>query len=109
MLGRGAVFSAWRWGDGDGDPASPRAIRDQAIVAQLRVRRDCPGGLWVLADGRYALSGPVGAVGGRNELSDWAFRRMRKVEADERAWLQTVVGALAADRQDTRRPGDGRV
>jgi cell volume regulation protein A len=103
MVGRGAVFTAWRWGDGDGDPADPGAIRDQPTIAQLRVRRDTPGGLWVLADGRYGLSGPIGAVGGRGELSDWALRRMRRVGNDERAWLQTVVGALAADRHETRR------
>ena len=30
-------------------------------------------------------------------VSDWARRRMRQAEADERAWLQTVIGALAAD------------
>jgi hypothetical protein len=56
----------------------------------------------VLADGRYAVTGPVGAVGGRGELSDWALRRMRRAGGDERAWLQTVVGALAADRHETR-------
>jgi cell volume regulation protein A len=102
MHGRGAVFSAWPWGDQDGDPAQPGAIRDTPIIAQLRMRRDEPGGLWVLADGRYAVSGPVGAVGGRRELNEWAVRRMRKVSVDERAWLQTVVGALAADRHETR-------
>jgi cell volume regulation protein A len=102
LHGRGPVFSSWRWGDGDGDPATAHAVRDQPVVAQLRVRRDTPGALFVLADGRYALTGPVGAVGGRGELSDWALRRMRGASADERAWLQTVVGALAADRHDAR-------
>jgi cell volume regulation protein A len=108
MHGRGAVFSAWRWTDGDGDPAHPLAVRDTPVIAQLRMRRDEPGGLWVLGDGRYALTGPIGAVGGRRELSDWALRRMRRVEADERAWLQTVVGALAADRHETRGVGGTR-
>jgi cell volume regulation protein A len=99
---RGPVFSAWSWGPEDGDPEQPETIRGQAVIAQLRMRRDVPGGLWVLADGRYGLSGPVGALGGRGELSAWALRRMRKVESDERAWLQTVVGALAADRHELR-------
>jgi hypothetical protein len=52
----------------------------------------------VLADGRYAVTGPLAAVGSRRDLTEWARRRMRAVDADERAWLQNVIGALAADR-----------
>ena len=102
--GRRSVFTAWRWGERDGDPANPGAIRGQATVAQLRMRRDQPGGLWVLEDGRYAISGPIGAVGGLQDLSDWARRRMPNASGDERNWLQTVLGALAADRHEGR-PG----
>jgi cell volume regulation protein A len=102
LTGRGPVFSAWRWTAADGDPRQPPGVRGQPVVAQLRVRRDEPGGLWVLADGRYAVTGRVAALGGRSEVSAWALRRMRKVAGDERAWLQTVVGALAADRHETR-------
>jgi cell volume regulation protein A len=102
LRGRGPVFSSWRWSAGDGDPRQPPGVRGQPVVAQLRIRRDEPGGLWVLGDGRYAVTGRVAAVGGRSEVSDWALRRMRKVASDERAWLQTVVGALAADRHETR-------
>jgi hypothetical protein len=36
-------------------------------------------------------------VGGRTQLSQWARRRMSRVSADERAWLQTVIGALATE------------
>src|SRR3954447_17877082 len=49
-VGRKPVFSAWRWAERDGDPAHVVAVRGQAVVAQLRIRRDEPGGLWVLAD-----------------------------------------------------------
>ena len=96
--GRTPVFSAWPWREErDGDAGGPEAIRGQPVVAQLRVRRDRPGGLWVLEDGRYAITGPIAALGGRGELSHWARRRLPRAEADERAWLQTVIGALAAD------------
>jgi cell volume regulation protein A len=78
-------------------PAAPETIRGQPIVAQLRVRRDRDGGLWVLGDGRYAITGPIAAVGGRGELSSWARRRIRRADNDEKAWLQTVIGALASD------------
>ena len=69
------------------------------MVAQLRVRRDVPGCLVALEDGRYAMVGPLVAVGARQLLSSWAMRRLRRLPADdsERAWLQNVVGALAAD------------
>ena len=96
--GRMPVFSAWPWREEvSGDAAAPEAIRGQPIVAQLRVRRDRAGGLWVLADGRYAITGPIAAVGGRGELSSWARRRIRRADSDEKAWLQTVIGALASD------------
>ena len=37
--------------------------------------------------------------GPRADLSGWARRRLRTLDADaaERVWLQNVVGALAAD------------
>ena len=103
--GRKSVFSTWRWSERDGDPANPGAIRGQATVSQLRMRRDQPGGLWVLADGRYAISGPIGAVGGSDDMSDWARRRMPNASGDERNWLQTVLGAIAADRHEARAGG----
>jgi cell volume regulation protein A len=67
------------------------------VVDQLRVRRDRPGGLFALEDGRYAVTGAVLAVGSRGDLTAWARRRMSSADADERAWLQTVIGALALD------------
>jgi cell volume regulation protein A len=102
-LGRKPVFSAWPWSEArDGDPAQAVTVRGVAVVAQLRIRRDQPGGLWVLADGRYAVTGIVAATGGRSDLSDWAVKRLRSASGDERAWLQTVIGALAADRHEMR-------
>jgi cell volume regulation protein A len=95
--GRRPVFSSWRWTDADGDPSAVQEVRGMRAIEQIRIRRDCPGGLWALVDGRYALSGPLGAIGSRQDLSAWARRRMRAAEPDERAWLQTVIGALASD------------
>jgi cell volume regulation protein A len=95
--GREPIMTARPWTDSDGDPAQPGMIAGRRVVEQLRVRRDCPGGLFVLDDGRYALGGPVLAVGGRTQMSAWARRRMSRVSQDERAWLQTVIGALATE------------
>ena len=96
-LGREAVFSTGGWREEDGDPAHPEQIGGRGVIEQLRIRRDEPGGLFVLDDGRYAVTGPLYAIGTRLAVSDWARRRMRTASADEKAWLQTVIGALAAD------------
>jgi cell volume regulation protein A len=95
--GREAVFSTGAWREQDGDPAHPDAVGGRPVVEQLRIRRDAPGGLWVLEDGRYAVTGPLYAIGTRLAVSEWARRRMRPAEPDEKAWLQTVIGALAAE------------
>jgi cell volume regulation protein A len=86
----------------DGSAAHPRAVAGAEVVAQLRVRRDVPGALVALDDGRYAIVGPLIAVGGRQLLWSWSTRRLRRLRHDdsERAWLQNVIGALAADIQE---------
>ena len=106
--GRRPIFTVWSWNEQhDGDVSRPRTIADEPVVDQLRIRRDQPGGLWVLADGRYAITGPLAAVGSRRDLTEWSRRRMRNVTADELAWLQNVIGALAADRTaPATRPSD---
>ena len=106
VMGRRPIFSVWSWNDErDGDVSHPRLIGGQPVIEQLRLRRDRPGGLWVLADGRYGVTGPLAAIGSRHDLTEWARRRMRTAAADERAWLQNVIGALAADRTEApRRP-----
>jgi len=82
-----------------GDPARPESVTGEPVVGRLRIRRDVPGALVVLADGRYAVTGPVVAVGGREALREYAQRRLRSLatDDDERGWLQNVVGALAAE------------
>jgi cell volume regulation protein A len=95
--GRTPVSTTWRWSADEGDPAQPGEVRGTPVLDQLRIRRDTPGGLWVLEDGRYAVTGPVAALGGRMQVTRWARERMGRARGDERAWLQTVIGALAAD------------
>jgi hypothetical protein len=56
-----------------------------------------PGALVALEDGRYAVTGPVLVAGSRDDVTAYARRRAEGADADDRAWLQTVVGALAID------------
>jgi potassium/hydrogen antiporter len=100
LFGRAAIFTARRWNERDGDPVRPAHVQGDRVVEQLRVRRDRPGGLLLLADGRYAVTGEVVAVGSRRDVTQWAMRRMARTDPDERAWLRTVVGALAADAHE---------
>ena len=81
----------------DGEMTRPERVVGEPVVARLRIRRDQPGALVRLADGRYAVVGPIVMVGARDDLANYARRRARAADSDERAWLQTVVGALAAD------------
>jgi cell volume regulation protein A len=107
VTGRRPIFSVWSWSEErDGNPARPRTVAGQDVIEQLRIRRDQRGGLWVLADGRYAITGTLSAIGSRGDLADWARRRMRRASADEQAWLQTVIGALAADVTSDQRHRD---
>ena len=93
------IFTVMPFREGaiEGDPQHPNAVRGEAVAARLRVRHDVPGSLAALADGRYAVIGPLLAMGSRPDVTDWARRRLVFADVAERAWLQTVIGALAVD------------
>jgi cell volume regulation protein A len=84
------------WEAGDGDPSRPSEVAGRTVVDQLRTRRDEPGALVLLDDGRYAITGPIVAIGPAGELQSVVRRRLNRAAGPaERAWWQEVVGALA--------------
>ncbi|HWK29198.1 MAG TPA: cation:proton antiporter [Solirubrobacter sp.] len=85
-----------------GELGAPERVLDQTVVALLRVRRDTSGALVALEDGRYAVTGPLLIAGSRDDVTTYARRRAERADPDARAWLQTVVGALAIDVFDAR-------
>jgi potassium/hydrogen antiporter len=96
VLSRPAVTSVRPWQDSDGDPSRPTHIGGIEVVDQLRTRRDQPGALVALADGRFAVTGRLLALGPSGELQGVARRRLARAQtAGDRAWWQEVVGALA--------------
>jgi cell volume regulation protein A len=96
LAGAAPVFHVRRWSEADGDAARPDAVASLAVLDRLRSRRDVPGALVLLEDGRYAVTGPVVAVGSRQALNDWIRRRIRSgVSDNERVWWEEVLGALA--------------
>ena len=93
---RPSVTSVRPWEASDGDPSRPREINGHPVVEQLRTRRDEPGALVALDDGRYAICGPLLAVGPAAELQAVARRRLAGADSgSDRAWWREVVGALA--------------
>jgi potassium/hydrogen antiporter len=95
---RAPVFNVRPWTEADGDAASPDDCDGVPVVEQLRTRRDVPGALVVLADGRYAVTGPVLASGGARSLEAHARRRLLRASDDgELAWWQEVLGAVALE------------
>jgi cell volume regulation protein A len=90
------VTSVRPWLQSDGNPSRPATVVGLEVVDQLRTRRDEPGALVALDDGRYAVSGPLLAIGPAGELQAFARRRLGNSQTPgERAWWQEVVGALA--------------
>jgi potassium/hydrogen antiporter len=96
LAGAAPVFHVRRWSEDDGDPNRPDQIDGLQVIDRLRSRRDVPGSLVLLEDGRYAVVGPVMALGSRQAINDWVRRRMRKgVSDNERVWWEEVLGAIA--------------
>jgi potassium/hydrogen antiporter len=92
----GYVFSARPWREEDGDPGFPQDVEGVPVDEQIRTRRDVRGALVILVDGRFAITGPLLAVGGPLQLQRYARRRLGAEEdAAARAWWQEVIGALA--------------
>ena len=91
-------FNVRPWTDADGDPGRPDEIDGIRVVGRVRTRRDRPGALLALEDGRYAVTGDgVVALGGRNLLARWCIRRanLSLPEPEVRAWWQEVIGVLS--------------
>ena len=90
------IFSSRPWSDEDGDPGRPADVNGVVVIDQLRTRRDVPGALVALEDGRFAYTGPIVAVGSATQVRDSAERRLRKSSDDsDAAWWREVIGALA--------------
>jgi potassium/hydrogen antiporter len=94
-----SIFTSRPWLEGDGDPAAPAAVGGQRVIQRLRTRRDVPGALIELEDGRFATTGPRLMMGGSGALRDAAQRRLAAAASDaEAAWWREVIGALSAAR-----------
>jgi potassium/hydrogen antiporter len=91
-------LSSGPWDRADGDAGRPERVRGTPVATQIRTRRDgVPGAVVVLADGRWAFTGPVTAVGPRQRVQEAARRRLQLARDDtDRGWWREVIGTLAA-------------
>ena len=91
-----AVFTTRRWTEADGDAGYPKEVHGVPVAEQMRTRRDHRGALVALEDGRFAVTGPVVAIGGPLQVQRYARRQLTSEnDAAARAWWQEVIGALA--------------
>jgi cell volume regulation protein A len=70
-----AVFTTRTWTEADGDAGFPKEVGGVPVAEQIRTRRDVRGALVMLVDGRFAVTGPLLAVGGPLQLQRYARRR----------------------------------
>lgn len=90
------IFTTGPWREVDGDPGRPSKVGGTGVLEQIRTRRDEPGAVVVLADGRFAYTGRVTASGSRQDLQRAAERRLTLAKSDvERSWWQEVIGAVS--------------
>jgi len=96
LSGRSPIFSVKPWREEFGDPSAPSVVERVEVVRRLRVRRDVPGALLMLADGRFAVTGEgVVAVGGQRQLFRYVRERIQRAETPAaRAWWQEVAGVV---------------
>lgn len=93
---KATIFHTGPWREQDGDPARPTTVTGVDVLEQIRTRRDEPGAVVVLEDGRLAYTGRFTAVGSSRDLVRAAERRLRLASTDaEQAWWREVIGALA--------------
>ena len=99
LRGGPPLFTVRRWEVDDGDPGWPADVLGIPVVEHMRTRHDVAGALVALDDGRYAVCGPLLAVGSAPQLQAHARKRLRLSGDDaEAAWWQQVIGALSGER-----------
>lgn len=102
LRGATTVFMSRHWMPDDGDATRPVIVAGHEVLELLRLRRDAPGSVVVLDDGRYALCGAILAVGSRRQISRWIETRMQRAGPEELAWLRTALGAVVTDARESQ-------
>lgn len=101
----GPIFTLRPWQAADGNAGNPTEVHGVVVVRRVCRRHDAPGALVALADGRYALTGPLIAIGAPRQMQRFLSRRAALArDLRERSWQQTASRALKADLRRRGRP-----
>ena len=98
LPGTAPIFTSRPWRVVDGDPLDCAAVLGIPVVEKLRRRWDIDGAVYVLQDGRLAVTGPRLVVGSRDQVQNYARRMLRESREDaedERAWWRDVLSEAA--------------
>jgi len=91
------------WNPHDGNPGSPQQVLGIPVDRLLAKRPDAPGALVALEDRRYALTGPIAAIGRHRMLRTYVRGRARtKSDRAYRAWLAEVSQVLEGMLPESR-------
>ena len=91
------------WNPHDGNPGSPEQVLGIPVKRLLAERPDAPGALVALEDRRFALTGPIAAIGRHRVLGTYVRGRARtKTDRAYRAWLAHVSEVLESLRPESR-------
>ena len=83
------------WNPHDGNAESPDQVLGIPVKRLLAKRPDAPGALVALEDRRFALTGPIAAIGRHRVLRTYVRGRARtKTDGAYRAWLAQVSEVL---------------
>ena len=91
------------WSARDGNPGSPEQVLGIPVDRLLAKRPDAPGALVALTDRRFALTGPIAAIGRHRVLRTYVRGRARtKTDSAYRAWLAQVSDVLESMLPESR-------
>ncbi len=112
---RSPIFTMGPWSAEHGDPRNPRELAGAAVHEVICTRDDAPAALVMLADGRYAVTGRLLAVGSPRQLKRYVRRQLGRGRSEaERAWYKEIADELARRSPrpfrlvGIRRPGRAR-
>src|SRR6266480_1760399 len=88
---RGPTLTVQAWNIDDGDPSRPNEVLGIPVDRLLATRSDAPGALVELHDRRFALTGPLAAIGRHRVLRAFVRERAhKKNDPAYREWLAEV-------------------
>ncbi len=102
-MNRGPTLTVRLWDVHDGDPSKPDRVLGIPVGRLLATRTDAPGALVELRDRRFALTGPLAAIGRYRVLRAYVRERAHtRTDPAYRDWLGEVSEQLERMQPDSK-------